>query len=258
MSNFAPVQSPARATGSAAHSVDHTPQPEGRASHPIVVAEQREAGRWQPRADFRYKGRRLVVKRVFDVAASLLLVVLLAPLLLVIYLSVRATSDGPGLFRQERVGRNGRSFRIVKFRSMYVDAERRLVDDQDLRARYLNGGYKLPLDTDPRITRFGSFLRRSSLDELPQLWNVVKGEMSLVGPRPVLKEELSAYQGYVDAYLLARPGLTGPWQVAGRDAVRFPLRGRFDAEYVDDWSLTTDVVILIRTIPAAIRARGVR
>ncbi|MDH4280097.1 MAG: sugar transferase [Acidimicrobiia bacterium] len=199
-----------------------------------------------------------MAKRLLDVVFAGVLLVALAPLLIVLFLGVRASSPGPGLFRQERIGRNGRPFTILKFRSMHADAERRLVEDPDLRRRYLNGGYKLPLDADPRITKLGGFLRRTSFDELPQLWNVLKGEMSLVGPRPVLREELSEYGRYVGAYLVAWPGLTGPWQVAGRDAVRFPLRGRFDADYVDDWSLVADIKILLRTIPSAIRARGVQ
>lgn len=260
MSNFAAVSPP--------EEVEETPAPLNDRGYQQTIdltttidrVEWASAGDslWQPRRGYRYRGRRLMAKRLLDVVFAASLLVALIPLLIVLFVGVRAGSPGPGLFRQERIGRNGRPFTILKFRSMHTDAERRLVEDPELRRRYLNGGYKLPLDADPRITKLGAILRRTSLDELPQLWNVLKGEMSLVGPRPVLREELNEYGRYVGAYLIAWPGLTGPWQVAGRDAVRFPLRGRFDAEYVDDWSLVVDIKILLRTIPSAIRARGVQ
>ena len=214
--------------------------------------------RWQPRSGHRYRGHRLLAKRIVDIFGAAVLLLVVAPLLVATILAVRLTSPGPALFRQLRVGQLGRPFRIVKFRSMHVEAERQLQVDDRLRARYLNDGYKLPLDEDPRITKIGLVLRKTSIDELPQLWNVLKGEMSLVGPRPVLPDELGEYRGFVGAYLMAKPGLTGPWQVAGRDAVQFPRRARFDADYIDDWSLTKDAKILVRTIPATVKARGVR
>lgn len=213
--------------------------------------------RWQPRLGHRYRGSRLMLKRLLDVVGAFLLLVALSPVLVATGVAIRLTSPGPALFRQCRVGQSGRHFRIVKFRSMKVDAERQLETDDELRTRYLNDGYKLPLHDDPRITRLGRILRKTSIDELPQLWNVLKGEMSLVGPRPVVPDELAEYRGYVHAYLMARPGLSGLWQVAGRDAVQFPHRARMDAEYIDGWSLRKDVAILLRTVPAAARARGV-
>lgn len=260
MSNSAAVSPPGEAIDNLARHTRRGTLEDGDGAKPPgeMKAESTPVVLWQPRRGHRYRGRRLVVKRMLDVAGSGLLLVALAPLLMVVFIAVRTTSEGPGLFRQERIGRNGRPFTIIKFRSMQVGAEQRLAEDAQLRQQYLAGGYKLSLDADPRITRLGAFLRRTSLDELPQLWNVFKGEMSLVGPRPVLREELGDYGRYVGAYLIARPGLTGPWQVAGRDAVRFPLRGRFDADYVDNWSLVTDFAILLRTVPSAIRARGVQ
>jgi exopolysaccharide production protein ExoY len=212
---------------------------------------------WRPRSTHRYRGYRLGIKRMVDVAVGGVLLIVTSPLLILLLVVVRLTSPGPALFRQDRVGHGGRLFRIVKIRTMYADAEQRLTVDPHLRARYLEHGYKLPLRDDPRITPLGAVLRRTSIDELPQLWNVLRGEMSLVGPRPVLAEELSEYHDYVRAYRMAKPGLTGMWQVAGRDAVRFPHRARLDADYIDQWSLTTDLVILAKTIPSALRARGV-
>lgn len=212
---------------------------------------------WHPRPSHRYRGWRLVLKRIVDLVLGCVLLALLAPFLVLVLGVVRLGSPGPGLFRQTRVGQDGRLFRIIKFRSMHVGAEDRLMADATLRARYIEFGYKLPLDQDPRITRIGSVLRKTSIDELPQLVNVVRGEMSLVGPRPVLAEELDQYAGYRYAYLVAKPGLTGPWQVAGRDAVSFPHRARFDADYIDEWSLAKDLKILLKTIPSALRARGV-
>jgi len=212
---------------------------------------------WVPRPQHRYRGHRLTAKRAVDLVLGSVLLVAAVPILVVVLATVRLTSPGPALFRQHRVGRNGRLFRIIKIRTMYVDAEHRLVSDPELRARYVRHGYKLPLREDPRITQLGAFLRRTSIDELPQLWNVVRGEMSLVGPRPVLTEELEEYGPYATAYRMAKPGLTGPWQVAGRDAVRFPYRARIDADYIDQWSLTGDAVILAKTLPAVLKARGV-
>ncbi len=212
---------------------------------------------WAPRPMHRYRGYRLVVKRVLDIVLGSVLLVATSPLVAIAVATVRITSPGPGLFRQRRVGHGGRPFRIIKIRTMHLDAEQRLAGDAVLQARYLRHGYKLPLKDDPRVTRLGAFLRRTSIDELPQLWNVVKGDMSLVGPRPVLSDELAEYGGYVTAYRMAKPGLTGPWQVEGRDAVRFPFRAHIDADYVDQWSLTTDIIILAKTLPAVLKARGV-
>lgn len=212
---------------------------------------------WAPRPLHRYRGYRLRAKRGIDVVLGTVLLLLALPILMIVLGSVRLTSSGPALFRQRRVGLSGRPFQIIKVRTMHVDAERRLAADPDLRSRYVRHGYKLPLREDPRITRLGAFLRRTSIDELPQLWNVVRGEMSLVGPRPVLAEELAEYGPYASAYRMAKPGLTGPWQVAGRDALRFPYRARIDAEYIDQWSLTNDIVILAKTLPAVLKARGV-
>lgn len=213
---------------------------------------------WSAPPDHRYRGRRLAIKRLIDIVVGVCLLIAASPVMAATAAAIRLSSPGPAIFRQRRVGRNGEPFIMLKYRTMRPDADARLRSDPALHARYVAGGYKLPLDDDPRITWFGAFLRRSSIDELPQLYNVLRGEMSLVGPRPVVPEELDQYQGYVEAYLMAVPGLTGLWQVSGRDAVGFPDRAQVDADYISDWSLRTDASILLRTIPAVALARGVR
>jgi lipopolysaccharide/colanic/teichoic acid biosynthesis glycosyltransferase len=198
-----------------------------------------------------------VAKRIVDVVGTVVLAGAFAPVMMLAAVAIRLTSSGPIIYRQTRVGRRGEPFTLYKFRTMRPDAEARLREDQDLYERYLAGGFKLSCEDDPRITRIGTFLRKSSIDELPQLLNVIKGQMSLVGPRPVVPDELTEYGVYVKAYLMALPGLTGAWQVSGRDAVKFPGRARFDAQYIDQWSLRRDLRILLMTVPAAASARGV-
>ncbi len=226
---------------------------------PVLATAARSAvaTRWQPRPDHRYQGWRLMVKRLVDTVMAAGLLVLLLPVMVLTALAIRLSSRGPAIYRQLRVGRHGEPFTMYKFRTMCPDAEERLLSDPELHARYLEGGFKLALGEDPRVTGLGAFLRRTSLDEVPQLWNVIRGEMSLVGPRPVVPEELDQYCAYVQAYLMAIPGLTGAWQVSGRDAVKFPGRARCDAAYIDGWSLQSDIRILFRTLPAAAAARGV-
>ena len=216
-----------------------------------------EAGRWGPAVGNRYYGWRLGVKRVADVVVASLLTLTLAPLMLAVAAAIRTTSRGPALFRQHRVGRNGELFTVLKFRTMDASAEKRLEEDPSLFALYRESGFKIALDQDPRVTRLGRFLRRSSIDELPQLINVLRGEMSLVGPRPVVPDELAKYGDLVSAYLMALPGLTGAWQVAGRDDIKFPERAQLDADYIDNWSLLQDLKIAFLTIPATLSARGV-
>jgi lipopolysaccharide/colanic/teichoic acid biosynthesis glycosyltransferase len=195
-------------------------------------------------------------KRVFDVVAGTLLLVVAAPLMFALAAVVKATSRGPAFFRQQRVGRGGELVRITKLRTMRVDAEFLLLQDHSLSHKYRNGGYKVPPEDDYRVTRLGRFLRATSLDELPQLIDVVAGRMSLVGPRPVVPDELSCYGAYVPAYLAVRPGITGAWQVSGRSHVRFPERARIDFDYVAQWSFRRDVVILLKTLPETLCARG--
>jgi exopolysaccharide biosynthesis polyprenyl glycosylphosphotransferase len=201
----------------------------------------------------RLHGGLRIVKEVVDRLGSLLLLGLFGPVLLGVALLVRVTSRGPVLFRQVRVGRDGREFRIFKFRSMYVDAEARLAE-----LRHLNehDGVLFKIRDDPRVTPVGRWLRRFSLDELPQLLNVLAGRMSLVGPRPPLPVEVAAYAADVRRRLAVKPGMTGLWQVSGRSDLSWEEAVRLDLRYVENWSLSLDLVILLRTMTAVVRSSG--
>jgi exopolysaccharide biosynthesis polyprenyl glycosylphosphotransferase len=201
------------------------------------------------------RGRQLVVKRAMDIVISALMLVSLAPLYALIALGVRITSRGPALFHQLRVGQGGRTFSMWKFRSMIAAAEEQ---QDELRARNVYGDEPLfKIAHDPRITRFGALLRKTSLDELPQFWNVLRGEMSLVGPRPPLPDEVARYQQHHFIRLDVRPGLTGPWQVSGRNRIiHFEDVIRLESAYIAEWSFARDAMILLRTLPAVIRMDG--
>ncbi len=198
-------------------------------------------------------GLRPIAKRVFDVVTSLVLLTLLSPLLLIVAAAVKFTSPGPILFRQDRVGRDGRSFRMLKFRTMVADAEAQL---EALREEADSDSPLFKMRNDPRITRVGRLLRRTSIDELPQLLNVVKGEMSLVGPRPALRTEMAEWSPELYGRLRVQPGITGLWQVSGRSEASFDDYTRLDLYYVDNWSLAADLRILLRTAFAVIRSDG--
>jgi exopolysaccharide biosynthesis polyprenyl glycosylphosphotransferase len=201
----------------------------------------------------RLTGPQALAKRATDVIVSLVLLVVTAPLMAAVAFAVKFSSRGPVLFRQERIGREGRPFVMLKFRTMVADAQERLAD-----VRPLNDvpGPLFKMRRDPRATRVGRWLRRHSLDELPQLVNVVRGDMSLVGPRPPLRSEVSVYERWHFARLEVRPGMTGLWQVAGRSDRSFDDMVRLDVFYIENWSLSQDLIIAARTIPALIRARG--
>jgi lipopolysaccharide/colanic/teichoic acid biosynthesis glycosyltransferase len=195
-------------------------------------------------------------KRTLDVVGSATGLLLAAPLLVILAFAIRVDSGGRVLFVQRRIGRYGRSFPCYKLRTMCVDAEARLNDDRTLRATYEANGYKLPVDCDPRVTRFGRFLRATSLDELPQLWNVLRGDMSLVGPRPVVPEELAHYGAARDVLLSVRPGITGAWAVQGRSSVNYPERADIELTYVRSWTVAEDLRILGRTVGAVLQQHG--
>ena len=202
------------------------------------------------------RAEQLFVKRALDIVGGAVILVLLSPLLAIIAALVVLDSKGPALFCQRRLGRFGRPIRCLKFRSMHVDAEATLLADPVLFRQYVEHDYKLPASIDTRITRLGHFLRRTSLDELPQLWNVLKGDMSLVGPRPIVPDEIHHYNGEGPLLLSVKPGMTGAWQVMGRSAVAYPARVGVELDYVEGWSLWRDVAILLRTIPAVLGGRG--
>lgn len=198
------------------------------------------------------KGQRFI-KRTMDIFGAGILIVAFSPLLALLALLVRFDSQGPVLFRQERVGTAGEHFRMFKFRSMVVDAESRL---EQLRANHEGNEVLFKLINDPRITRVGRVLRKFSLDELPQLFNVLGGSMSLVGPRPPLAAEVERYDIRAHRRLLVRPGMTGLWQVSGRSLLSWDETVRLDLYYVENWSFLGDLTILLRTFKAVLGRHG--
>jgi exopolysaccharide biosynthesis polyprenyl glycosylphosphotransferase len=195
----------------------------------------------------------LLGKRLLDASASLLLLVLLSPLLLAVALAIKLTSPGPILFVQKRVGMNKRTFDLFKFRSMYIDAERRKKELAHLNEM---DGPVFKIKNDPRVTPLGRFIRKASIDELPQLLNVLRGHMSLVGPRPPLPEEVDSYEWLYRRRLSIKPGITCLWQISGRNQVSFKQWMEFDQTYIDNWSLWLDIKILLKTVPAVLSVRG--
>jgi len=200
-----------------------------------------------------FEGRKYAAKRAFDLIVSFALLVLLSPLFLVLAILVRNDSPGPVLFHQERVGLNGRRFKMLKFRSMVVDAEQRLPGLLD---HSEGNGVMFKLKSDPRVTKVGAVMRKYSLDELPQLVNVLRGDMSLVGPRPPLASEVERYDEWAHRRLLVKPGVTGLWQTEGRSDLSWDDSVRLDLYYVENWSLTGDVILLYRTARAVAHPGG--
>jgi exopolysaccharide biosynthesis WecB/TagA/CpsF family protein len=194
------------------------------------------------------------LKRLTDIVVSTLMLLLLSPLFLIVILAIRLESPGPAFYSQMRVGMRGRGFRLWKFRSMYRDAEERRAALEA--ENEMNGGVLFKMKHDPRITRVGRLIRKTSIDELPQLWNVLRGEMSLVGPRPALASEVELYSIEDRIRLLPRPGLTCFWQVAGRSDIPFDQQVKLDEDYLYRQSLTTDIKLLFKTVPAVIFGKG--
>lgn len=197
----------------------------------------------------------MAAKRALDLLGSMLIIAVFSPLMIAIAIAIKLESRGPIFFRQPRAGRRRTSFQLVKFRSMYIDAEKRKQECEELNEA--GDGVMFKIRDDPRVTRVGRFIRRFSLDELPQLFNVVKGEMSLVGPRPLIFPETDALdEEWHLRRLELRPGLTGPWQIYGRSQSPFQEMVRFDYQYVAGWSLARDIEILFATLPAVVSGRG--
>ncbi len=198
-----------------------------------------------------------ILKRTFDITATVIGGLMISPILLAISLWVYHDSPGPVIFKHRRVGRNGKEFNCYKFRSMCVNSkevlEHLLATDPEAKAEW---DKEFKLKNDPRITKSGAFLRKTSLDELPQLWNVLKGEMSLVGPRPIVKKEISKYGQYFREYKMVRPGITGIWQTSGRSDVDYLERVQMDNWYVHNWSVWIDIVLLWRTIDVVMAGEG--
>jgi lipopolysaccharide/colanic/teichoic acid biosynthesis glycosyltransferase len=229
---------------------------------PRLTAAQTLPGRWWLNLRVHWRRRlwrwitagRQQGKRLFDLAAGTLLLVLSSPLFLLITLLVKWEDGGPALFKQIRVGQFGREFYMYKFRSMSRDAEARL---QDLLNRnHHREGVTFKIKNDPRLTRTGKWLRKFSLDELPQFFNVLKGDMSLVGPRPPVPREVALYSLADRRRLAARPGLTCLWQISGRSEIDFSGQVKLDVQYIETQSFTTDITILARTVPAVLGGKG--
>ena len=197
-----------------------------------------------------------ILKRTMDIVGSLAIITLLSPVLLYLYFSVKK-DGGNAIYGHPRIGRNGKTFNCLKFRSMVVNSKEVLDEllrtDPEARAEWEKD---FKLKNDPRITKIGAFIRKTSLDELPQLFNVLKGEMSLVGPRPIVADELERYQDDVEYYLMAKPGMTGLWQVSGRNDVDYNTRVYFDSWYVKNWSLWNDIAILFKTVNVVLKRDG--
>ncbi|HBR7610557.1 TPA: undecaprenyl-phosphate galactose phosphotransferase WbaP, partial [Klebsiella pneumoniae] len=216
-------------------------------SHEVMIFRvQQNLAKWSSR----------FLKRSFDVIGSLAIITVLSPVL--IYISQKVKKDGgPAIYGHERIGKGGKPFKCLKFRSMVINSKEVLDEllEKDMDAkREWDSTFKLK--NDPRVTKIGSFLRRTSLDELPQLFNVLKGEMSLVGPRPIITAELVRYNEEVDYYLLSKPGMTGLWQVSGRSDVDYETRVYLDAWYVKNWSMWNDIAILFKTIGVVLKKDG--
>ncbi len=201
----------------------------------------------RPRKSFGEIGRRML-----DIVGAGVLIIATLPLLALSALGVVIHSGRPALFGHERLGKGGKTFRCWKLRTMSLDAQERLERDAALRLRHVSGGFKLPTGSDPRVTVFGRWLRRSHLDELPQLWNVLVGEMSLIGPRPIVTEELVLYGESAADLLAVKPGIVGAWTCLGRKRPPYPERARIELEYARSRTVAWDLKIVVRALPAVL------
>lgn len=198
-----------------------------------------------------------MMKRTIDIlGASAGLILTLPVFVLISILYLFGENKGPVFFGQNRIGKNGKIFKMYKFRSMIVNAEQVLKNDKKLYVKYLENSYKLEPEEDPRITKIGRFLRKTSLDELPQLINVLKGDMSLVGPRPVIEEELKEYNERLSEFLTVKPGVTGYWQICGRSDVGYPERADLEFYYIDHQGVKLDTKIIVNTVLLVITRKG--
>jgi len=199
----------------------------------------------------------LVFKRTIDILGATIGLVLTSPIFMLIgILYLFGDNKGPIFFAHNRIGENGKTIKIFKFRSMIVNAEKVLKSDEVLYKKYIENSYKLEPEEDPRITKIGRFLRKTSLDELPQLINVLKGDMSLVGPRPVILDELKEYEARLAEFLSVKPGLTGYWQICGRSDVGYPERAELEFYYIDHQGFKLDIEILLKTVLLVILRKG--
>lgn len=199
----------------------------------------------------------LFAKRFLDISTALFALVIFSPIFLVISLFyLFGDNKGPVFYQQRRIGQNHEEFGIYKFRSMVVNAEEKLYADKELYAKFVENGYKLPTEEDPRITKFGAFIRKTSLDELPQFINILIGDMSIIGPRPVVERELVEYGNRVDEFLSVKPGAMGLWQASGRSEIQYPERADLEISYVEHANLWFDFKILFMTVLAIFKGDG--
>ncbi|MFT8427515.1 MAG: sugar transferase [Leuconostoc mesenteroides] len=199
----------------------------------------------------------LTAKRGLDISVSLAAMFLLSPVFAIIALIIiKDKKTSIIIYAQERVGQYGKRFKIYKFQSMVDNADKILKQDADLYAKFVASGYKLPTAEDPRITKFGAFLRKTSLDELPQFWNTLNGTMSIIGPRPVVEDELVEYGKDIDKFLSVKPGVFGLWQASGRSNIEYPERAQMELDYVDRANLRFDFYILFKTVIAIFKRDG--
>lgn len=201
-----------------------------------------------------YRGAKCFQKRAFDFGFALAALVACSPLLIMAAIAVKMTSHGPVFYRSERIGLDGKPFTMIKFRSMVLGADERL--DEFIPSNEVDGGVMFKMREDPRITPVGRILRRYSIDELPQFINVLTRDMSVVGPRPPLRREVEAYDGHIKRKLLVKPGVTGLWQTSGRANLSWDKAVRLDLSYVDNWSMVTDLWIILKTISVVVRGEG--
>lgn len=212
------------------------------------------AGSYQGTNSFAIKEQiYLFLKRLFDILLSTVALIVLSPLLLFIAIAIKIDSKGPAIYSQQRAGKNGKPFSMYKFRSMCVDADKRLKDLQDLNEM---DGPVFKISNDPRVTRVGKLIRKSSIDELPQLINIIKGDMSIVGPRPPLLNEVAQYTPEQMHRLDVKPGLTCYWQISGRSNINFDKWVQLDLQYIQERSLWTDFKIILKTFPAVLLGKG--
>ncbi|GEA94664.1 sugar transferase [Weissella viridescens] len=196
-------------------------------------------------------------KRFLDISIAIFALIVLSPVFLAVsLLYLYGANRGPVFYRQTRIGLNHKPFQIYKFRSMIVDADKKLYANPDLYAKFVANGYKLPTEEDPRITKLGAFLRKTSIDELPQFINILKGDMSIIGPRPVVENELVEYGDRVDVFLSVRPGAMGLWQASGRSTIHYPERAELEIEYATHANMWFDFKIIFMTIRAIFKKVG--
>lgn len=199
----------------------------------------------------------LFFKRVLDIVLSIFALIILSPIFLTVYiLDQFGDNKGPLIFKQLRIGKKHKKFYIFKFRSMIVDADKILHNDAELYQKYVDNNYKLEPDEDPRVTKLGAWLRKTSIDEIPQFLNILKGDMSLIGPRPVVEEELNEYGIDVDKFLSVKPGAMGYWQASGRSNIGYPERCEIELYYVEHASFMFDVQIMIKNLLSIVKSDG--